>query len=101
MSLNLIVATKDNHIFYRQAGLNPIRRRVSSGTFVKNGTTSEDDWVGYIPAEDQLLVIDPQSGFIVSSNNKAASSNVHAGYFHHNIYTARADRLEEALSNYI
>jgi len=47
---NIIAATADNHIIYQQSGLNPIRRNVTMGSYVKDGTSSEYDWLGFYPA---------------------------------------------------
>lgn len=54
-----------------------------------------------MPSEDQLLVIDPKSGILVSSNNRPASGSVNSGYFKYQSFTARADRLEESLKSQI
>lgn len=45
--------------------------------------------------EDRLTVIDPKSGFIVTSNNRPASHIFQNGFFNYIPFTARADRLEE------
>lgn len=94
----MVGATADNHIAYRQMGTNPIRRDYKSGSYVKDGTTSKHDWLGFMPPEDRLLLLDPERGFIVAANNQAASSLIHGGYYEHTILTARADRLEQVLS---
>ena len=54
----------------------PIRRNGRKGAFVKDGSKREDDWVGYVPYEDQPRVINPKKGYIVNANNKIASDNL-------------------------
>jgi len=49
-SSNMLAVTADNHILYQQSGINPIRRNVTMGSYVKDGTSSEYDWIGFIPA---------------------------------------------------
>ena len=43
------------------------------GNYIKDGTTSEYDWVGFIPFEDRLTIVDPAVGYIVAANNKGTS----------------------------
>ncbi len=97
LSLSMLIITADNHILFQQSGLNPVRRNYRAGSYIKDGTNSENDWLGIMPAEDRLTVIDPQKGFIVTCNNKPASDIYQNGYFSQSIYTARADRLEEII----
>jgi penicillin G amidase len=100
-SFSMLAATADNHIFYRQAGVNPIKKNYESGNFIKDGTTSTHDWLGFMKPEDRLMLIDPVRGYIVASNNKAAPDVSHGGYFRNAIYTARADRIEELIKEEI
>ena len=100
-SFSMLVATADNHIIYRQTGANPIRSDSSSGNYVKDGTTSEHDWLGFVKPEDRLMLIDPPRGYIAASNNKAAPDSVLGGYFSHAFYTARADRIESLIEEEI
>ena len=49
-SINMVAITADNHILYQQSGINPIRRNVTMGSYVKDWTSTEFDWQGFIPA---------------------------------------------------
>lgn len=89
----MLLATADNHIFYRQGGVNPIKHNFDAGYFVKDGTTSQHDWVGFVKPEDRLMLMDPKRGYIVACNNKAGPDSALGGYFSRAIYTARADRI--------
>ena len=95
----MIAATVDNHICYQQLGTNPIRSTYKSGRYVKDGTSSKHDWKGMMPPEDRLSVCDHDRGYFVVANNQAAPDKFHGGYFRHSIFTARANRLEELISN--
>jgi penicillin G amidase len=68
----MIVITADNHIAVQQAGLQPIRRNSDSGNYIKDGSTSEHDWVGVVHPLDRMFVADPPKGYIVTSNNRLA-----------------------------
>lgn len=92
-SINYLAATADNHILYQHAGPSPIRNNVKSGSYVKNGTSSEHDWLGFLTPSQHLHIVDPPRGYIVSANNRASPAQFQAGYFNHTIFTARADRL--------
>ncbi len=69
----IVAATVDNHILMRQTGANPIRPNYDSGNYVQDGTSTKNDWLGFMPPEDRVMVIDPKKGFIVASNNRLAS----------------------------
>ena len=86
-------STLDDHIGYQAVGMVPLRRTPHSGMYVKDGTTSKNDWIGSIQGKNKLHLIDPARGFIVSANNKASSSKYYNGVFDISIYTARADRI--------
>lgn len=70
---NMIYATKDNHIGYVAMGLVPLRRHPHMGMYVQNGSSSDNDWLGFLKGNDKLSLQDPARGYIVSANNKAAS----------------------------
>lgn len=48
--MHVVAATVDNHLLYQQSGINPIRRNVTMGSYLKDGTTSKNDWLGFMPA---------------------------------------------------
>ena len=50
LGINMLAVTADNHILYQQSGINPIRRNVTMGSYVKDGTSTEFDWLGFYPA---------------------------------------------------
>jgi penicillin G amidase len=97
INANMIAVTADNHIVMQQAGLHPIRRVVESGTYIKDGTASLHDWVGIVPLEDRMHVVDPPKGYFVHANNRVAENDYYGGYLDHTIYTARADRIDDLI----
>jgi len=86
-------ATEDNHIGYAQFGINPIRPRSRLGSYISDGTSSKNDWLGTHKSQDRLIIIDPLDGYLVTSNNRPASSKFMKGYFDTAVFTARATRL--------
>lgn len=74
-------------------GMLPLRRDPHSGVYVKDGSLSENDWIGFVQGENKLHCEDPARGYIVSANNKAASRKYFDGVGDMAIYTARADRI--------
>lgn len=56
---NLVYITRDNHIGYSSIGVIPIRKNHQAGMYVKDGTNSENDWVGFIKGSDKLNLHDP------------------------------------------
>ena len=62
-------------------------------SYIKDGTTSKYDWLGFMPHTDRLLVNNPKCGYIVTANNRPASDKCLDGYFNQVIFSARASRL--------
>jgi penicillin G amidase len=94
-NVNLLCITADNHIVLQQSGLQPIRRNCDSGNYVKNGNTSEHDWVGIVPPQDRMHIFDPPKGYIVTGNNRLAEGGFYGGYLNYTTFTGRGDRLTE------
>ena len=80
-SQNFIYADVDGHIGYVLPGLIPIRNKAAvdcpgdclirwaTGERVRDGSTSDSDWLGYIPRDELPWQLDPPAGRIVSANN--------------------------------
>ena len=69
---NFLYADADGHVGYTASGAIPIRPR-ADGLLPVPGT-GEDDWIGYIPFADLPRVLDPPRGFLVTANNRVAST---------------------------
>lgn len=72
-NMNALIATKDNHIGYVAIGALPMRKNSDSGMFIKDGTTFDHDWKGFIHGKQQLHLFDPPKGYIVTANNRPVS----------------------------
>lgn len=97
-NVNCVFITNDGHIGYQQLGRYPIRRDPSSAHFVKDGSTTEHDWLGFVPAHHRLQIVDPPQGYLANANNRIASHAYYNGLHDYTIFTARSDRLHELIS---
>ncbi|MCF8242425.1 MAG: penicillin acylase family protein [Melioribacteraceae bacterium] len=66
---NFVYADVDGHIGYVCAAKLPIRKNLSP-SLVYDGTSSENDWVGFVPYNEMPKLYDPPENFIASANNK-------------------------------
>jgi acyl-homoserine lactone acylase PvdQ len=71
--MHVVAATVDNHLLYQQSGINPLRRNVTMGSYLKDGTTSENDWLGFMPAHERMHAFDPKKGYLATSNQRVTS----------------------------
>jgi len=65
---NLLYADIEGNIGYQMPGNIPIRAK-GDGTVPVPGWTDDYDWTGFIPYEDLPVVLNPESGYIVTANN--------------------------------
>ena len=93
---NLVWADRHGSIGYRLIGKLPIRRG-GCPDLPKPGWTGEFEWDGMVPLEEMPEVIDPESGFLVTANNRIAGDE----YPHHItsdwLDGFRAQRIEDLL----
>ena len=95
-SQNMVFADQKGNIGYIGPGRIPVRSK-GDGTVPVPGWNSEYEWEGWIPFEQLPQVYNPESGYIVTANNKVVpdsypffiSSNWAPRY--------RADRIEELI----
>jgi penicillin amidase len=75
---NIIFAFATGDIAYVLANNFPKRKQEKPyrGCRVLDGTSSEDDWIGFVKAKDLPLIINPKKGFIVTANNRPMPENV-------------------------
>ena len=66
------MAYRNGDIAYFLATNSAIRKhnKPYTGCKVLDGTTSENDWVGYIKPEDLPRIVNPKKGYIVTANNR-------------------------------
>ena len=96
---NLILAYENGDIAYLLANNMPVRKhnKPYTGCRVLDGTTSDDDWVGYLKPKDLPRVINPKKGFIVTANNRQMPDNVASDMGATITSTIRAQRITELI----
>ncbi len=68
-AINLTYADVDGNIGYQFAGKIPMRRQ-GNGRVPVPGWTDEHEWAGYVPFDELPREYNPDSGFVVTANNK-------------------------------
>ena len=95
-AINLIWADRQGSIGYKLIGHLPLRKG-GCPDLPKPGWTGEFEWEGTIPYEELPEVVDPESGFLVTANNRIVGDD----YPHHItsdwLDGYRARRIEELL----
>lgn len=95
---NLLYADVEGNIGYQMPGDIPIRAK-GDGTLPVPGWTDEYEWIGFIPFDELPYVLNPQSGYIVTANNRVPPW----GYPHLITqdwnYGYRADRIVDMIEN--
>ena len=71
---NFVYADTQGNIGYIAPGQYPIRQPGHTGEYPVPGT-GEFDWQGFIPYEDVPQLYNPESGYIVTANNKQTPEN--------------------------
>jgi penicillin G amidase len=66
---NVVFADADGRFGYWMAGRVPIRRG-GDGTLPVPGWTDEGAWTGWLDFDDHPHALDPESGFVVTANNR-------------------------------
>ena len=67
---NVIAADRSGNIAIRSTGRFPIRPGNGSGTEIRDGSLSSNDWVGYLPVDKYPGAINPEQGFLASANQQ-------------------------------
>ncbi len=93
---NLVWADRHGSIGYKTVGRIPVRRGACPD-LPKPGWTGEYEWEGWVPYEELPRVDDPESGFLVTANNRIEPPD-----FPHHITSDyldgyRARRIEELI----
>jgi penicillin amidase len=94
---NLVWADSQGSIGYKLIGNLPLRRG-DCPDLPKPGWTGDYEWDGYVPFDELPEIVNPESGVLVTANNRVAPEN-----FPHHITSEyldgfRAARIEELLS---
>src|SRR5205085_1645585 len=68
-SFNWVLADRHGDIGYQMSGCMPIRRQGWCGLVPVAGWDPENDWQGFVAAEDLPRARNPESGFLVTAND--------------------------------
>ena len=68
-SINLVYADREGNIGYVLAGRIPVRLQ-GHGRGPFPGWSGENEWTGYVSAEERPFVYNPPKGFIATANNR-------------------------------
>jgi penicillin amidase len=95
---NLVWADRHGSIGYKAVGRLPLRRG-NCPDLPKPGWTGEHEWDGWVGHEEMPELIDPDSGFVVTANNRIAPED----YPHHitsdYLDGYRARRIEQLIAS--
>ena len=96
-SFNFIFGDRDGGIGFRQVGLTPKRNQGRQG--LAKGDNPEENWSGYLSAEEMPSILNPERGYLVSSNNMPGPSTIWNGTYMGEGYRRgfRARRVEEMI----
>lgn len=94
---NFVVADKDGNIGYVFGAKVPIRKS-NNPTLIFDGTTTENDWLGYVLYDELPYIINPQQNFLATANNKVIKN---FKYHISNLWepSSRIDRVLELLQS--
>lgn len=95
---NLIYADPEGNIGYQAPGRLPIRAEGQQGYLPTPGWSSDYDWQGYVPFEEQPWSYNPESGYIVTANNAIVNDDYPYFLSRDWDYGYRAARIDELLS---
>jgi len=70
---NFAFASASGNIAIRVQGKYPVRRK-NEGRFLLDGTISSNGWQAFIPNEQNIYQLNPERGFVTSSNQYPADS---------------------------
>lgn len=93
---NFVYADAQGNIGYVMGARIPIRNS-NNPTLVFEGTTSENDWKGFVPPQEIPTILNPAENFIASANNKTLKD---FKYHISNLWepSSRIDRIRELLT---
>ncbi len=78
---NMVVADKAGTIAIRSTGRFPLRPGYAKGTWLRDGSRSASDWIGYWPLSAYPQAIDPAQGYLASANQQPIDPKVNPAYF--------------------
>lgn len=99
----MIAAYDNGDIGYILGALMPKRKNTTpfASCRVLDGSTSQDDWDGYLEPSELPRVANPKKGFIVTANNRVVPEHVKTDLGATLTSTVRAQRITELIQNEI
>ena len=94
---NVIAADRAGHIAIRTQGRFPIRAGDGSGSTVRDGGTSANDWRSSMAAEHLPQSVDPAQGFLASANQQPVDPRVATAWWGGSYDPWRAMRINTLL----
>ncbi|MBE0676559.1 MAG: penicillin acylase family protein [Bacteroidales bacterium] len=73
ISQNFVYADREGNIGLNTGGGVPVRK--GKGTIIRDGSTDEYDWIGYVPFDQLPSSLNPPAGYVSSANNKTVSDD--------------------------
>ena len=73
ISQNFVYADTEGNIGLHTGGGIPVRK--GHGSIIRDGSTDEHDWIGYVPFSQLPFSFNPESGSVSSANNKTVSDD--------------------------
>ncbi|MFH1538989.1 MAG: penicillin acylase family protein [bacterium] len=96
---NWVFADTEGNIGYYASGYYPVRPEGCDGTLPARGDTTDCDWLGRVPPEEQPMMLNPRRGYVISANNKVIDENEYPHVVSFNYAGYRAERIEELLNS--
>ena len=94
---NAVLADAEGHIGWTIMGFIP-KRKGMDGTVSINWSSGNVGWEGYVGTSEKPELIDPQSGYIITANNRMVSAKYPYIIGHNYSYSYRAKRIQELLN---
>ena len=95
LGLNVMYADNQDNIAWWTVGKIPLRNKGVNSNFVLDGSLAINEWQGYMSSEDHPHEVNPEKGYLVSSNNNPYEGTQRIAGSFQPIY--RASRIEELL----
>lgn len=94
---NFVIADKEGNIGYVFGARVPLRKS-SNPTLIFDGTTTENDWLGYLAPNELPYLFNPSQNYIASANNKVVKN---FKYHISNLWepSSRIERILELLNS--
>ena len=95
---NIAIADRTGRVAIRSTGRVPLRGGNAAGQYLRDGSSSANDWTGALPVARYPGVVDPPQGFVVSANQQPRDPAADSTYFGSNwVAPWRAMRINALL----